>query len=72
MFCPIIAVMFSIPMFLPIIPGICEEEDASNGLIPATKIVIIILLATHSTEAVEGKDKRPFFVRNSSPYVHPI
>jgi len=43
-------------MFLPIIPGIWEEEDANNVLIPPRKIVIIMLPATHSTvtEAIEG------------------
>jgi len=40
-------------------------------LIPPWKIVIIMLPTTHSTvtEAVEGKDKHPFFVRNSSSSV---
>ena len=55
-------------LIMTIIPGILEEEDANNVLIPPRKIVIIMLPTRHSTatEAVEGKDKHPFFARNSS------
>jgi hypothetical protein len=48
----------------PLIPGICKEEDANNGLMPPRKIIVIIMLpTTHNNlaEAVEDKDRHLFF-----------